>query len=854
MTVIAADDDPAQLWATAFAWLRTRAQQQAVPLSAAVVLVPYAQLMAQARRHWQALFAQGFEPRFETTRNWAGQFAAPPLEAAEYTGERARDTLAARVLLEGAGLGAHAELLIGPLLDMAGQLAAAVAVVEPARRAAWAEQARALLPVGEEGSPLRLEATAARVALEWVLASRHSCDVLFTAPARASARLLLVVEGLQPDPLAQALLAHWGDDGCAVPLRESAPLTPARIALHAAEDAEAEAQRAAACVLAHLGRQRSPVALVAVDRALTRRVSALLQQTGVPLQDESGWTLSTTRAAAQLMALLRAAAWGASSDEVLDWLKHCPAAAPAAVRALERWLRRHGAHRWKLAAHELAALAGRHPLEAALAAQCEDWRTQLHAHRPLADWLAALRALLQATLAWTALEGDPAGAAVLSALHLLPGLDIGLRDAAGAQQRLDLGEFTRWASDVLECARHRPEYPAGAPVVVLPLAQLLGREFAALVMPGCDEKRLPAVPEPPGAWSAAQRQALGLPTRDSLLQAQRLAWGCALKSPWVDVLWRAGEGGEPLLPSALVQALQLEGLATDGADACTPRAVAPTPVVRPAIDASALQLQQLSSSAYDDLRQCPYRFFVRRLLRLQDDDELDGQVDKRDFGTWLHAVLQHFHEALAQDPGADAGQRATLMDAAAERAQHQLRLQPGDFLPYRSGWPELRKGYLDWLAQHETGLAARFEQAERHVRQRLPGLAVELVGSLDRVDRLQPAGAGAASHLLIDYKTEGADKTSARVQPGSEDTQLAFYAALMPPGTQLRAAYVNVGERGATRLYEQAEVLAQREQLQQGIADDLQRIAGGTPLQALGEGSVCEWCNARGLCRRDFWT
>ena len=25
------------------------------------------------------------------------------------------------------------------------------------------------------------------------------------------------------------------------------------------------------------------------------------------------------------------------------------------------------------------------------------------------------------------------------------------------------------------------------------------------------------------------------------------------------------------------------------------------------------------------------------------------------------------------------------------------------------------------------------------------------------------------------------------------------------------------------------------------------------PLPALGEGSVCEWCAARGLCRKDFW-
>src|SRR5690606_4020339 len=140
---------------------------------------------------------------------------------------------------------------------------------------AWGDVARALLPAAGEGSALRLEAAAARGALEWVLASRHASDVLFAPQARAAARLLLVVEGVQPDPLAQALLAHWGEDGRCLPLQ--APQGQAHVALHRTPDAEAEAQRAAACVLAHLAQARAPVALAATDRALTRRVSALLE-------------------------------------------------------------------------------------------------------------------------------------------------------------------------------------------------------------------------------------------------------------------------------------------------------------------------------------------------------------------------------------------------------------------------------------------------------------------------------------------------------------------------------------------------------------------------------------------------
>jgi ATP-dependent helicase/nuclease subunit B len=39
-----------------------------------------------------------------------------------------------------------------------------------------------------------------------------------------------------------------------------------------------------------------------------------------------------------------------------------------------------------------------------------------------------------------------------------------------------------------------------------------------------------------------------------------------------------------------------------------------------------------------------------------------------------------------------------------------------------------------------------------------------------------------------------------------------------------------------------------------GILDDMQRIADGAVLAALGEGAACGFCAARGLCRKDWWT
>ncbi|CAN7642188.1 PD-(D/E)XK nuclease family protein [Acidovorax sp. LjRoot117] len=859
MTVIAKTDQCTLLWRRVLAQVALHIEQCAAHPARTVVLVPYAQLMPWAHRYWGMAHPDGFAPRFETTRNWARQLAAFVPQGDDLAGDVARDTLTARLLLDKAGLSAQRDVLATPLQEAAAQLAPAVAAVPPSQREAWGEQARALLPPADEGSALRFEAVVARIALEWVLASRHATDVLFEPGVARSIDALVLLPGFQPDALAQALQAHWGGKASSLALWTGSPDKPAaghgRVALHAAQDAEDEAQRAAACVLAHLAAGRIPVALAANDRALTRRIGAHLASAGVAVRDENGWTLSTTRAAARLMAALTACAWDATTDAVLDWLKHVPRADAALLARLERALRKSAMASWgHVARHDWASV----PDVALVVAQVQDWRDSLRAARALPQWLQALRTLLVDTGQWTVLEEDAAGARVLSALRLQAGQEAELDGwGDGAGRRMTLAEFTRWANEVLEADRYVPAQMGDAPVVVLPMPQLLARPFAALVLPGCDEKRLQAAPEPAGEWTQAQREAWGLPTRASAEMAQRAAWQHALQTPAVDVLWRTGdEGGEPLLASPLVLALHLDGAAQGGADSRTQRTVDAAPTERPQPQGDRLPVQRLSSTAYSDLRHCPYRFFALRQLGLQEADELAADVDKRDFGNWLHAVLQHFHEALLAHPVQSPPERVARMDAAAQAVTREQRLGEGDFLPFAAGWPQVRDGYLRWLAQHEqTG--ARFRQAELRTTQPLGSL--ELVGTLDRVDAVDAvdtvpavAAQGEPATLVIDYKTENDTVTRKRIQSGAEDTQLAFYAALLSHDT-LRAAYVNVGERGETQMHEQEDVVHLRDLLVEGIQHDFERIAAGDPLPALGEGMVCEYCAARGLCRKDFW-
>jgi ATP-dependent helicase/nuclease subunit B len=558
----------------------------------------------------------------------------------------------------------------------------------------------------------------------------------------------------------------------------------------------------------------------------------MLAERGVVLRDETGWKLSTTRSAAGVMNLLRAAPWDASTDAVLEWLKNAPAFVPDVLDPAEVWLRKAGLRLWRELPPQQEELAP-------LLAQLEPLRRSMQAPRPLPAWLRSLRGALQTSGQWMPMLVDVAGAAVMESIRLFEGDETLQEDSA----RLSLAEFTGWVNQALEAGSYTPGHPAQSQVTILPLSQLLGRPMQAVVMPGCDEIRLQASPEPPGGWTPAQRLLLGLPSREALAAAQRSAWQYALCMPHIDLLWRTSEAGEGLTPSALVQLLLLKS-PTLAPDPRSERRLTAQPTLRPLPRGQALPLTRLSASAYEDLRRCPYRFFALRQLGLQASDELEGELGKRDFGNWLHTLLDFFHLDLQTSPTQDLTLRIHMINLAADKAAQELRLSQSEFLPFAASWPRVRSGYLEWLTEHEA-TGAVFDEGE--VWRDVAYGTVTLFGKIDRIDRM-PDG----SRLLMDYKTESRTVTTQRIKDSREDTQLTFYAALLAQDT-LAAAYVNLGEKEVSRSYPQPDIVELRDEMIERLLSDMDRIQKGVVLPALGEGKACDYCNARGLCRKDFW-
>lgn len=882
------------------------ARWQAHP-SKVVVLVPFGQLLPLLGSQWALQRPDGFAPRFETTRSWARGCAADLSTAAlagdDFRQDAGLDSVTARSLLERAGWGALQDELMPRLMQACTVLAPLAAAVDPLARTAWAAEKSsglAVLQAGQGGADaLRYEAVVTHVALAWVASSAYATDVLFDDNCLAALEGLIVLDGLQFDPLATALSVRLAGQSVhlslTAPLVQAGPANPTSAGRFAVQDFEEEALWAAACVLRQaqareqwgnrsvpLSQPLPPVALVANDRLLIRRVRAMLDIQGLNLRDETGWTLSTTRAAATVLTALQACSWSASSDAVLDWLKNSPAFPESQVGQLETLLRQARCGLWR--DRELSPVNPNVKVtperphgdtDAALALKTFDTQLQalltaLQAPRPLQRWLADLVAHLQASGVWGHLQDDLAGQAVVKALHLSDSAQTRIAEWPLSRRRMRLDEFSSWVRHALEASSFVPPAVNEPQVVILPLSQMLARPFFAVVIPGCDEVRLSATPELPGTWTPAERGALGLPSREEAAASLRTAWQLALQCDRVDLLWRtADSGGETLLPSPLLQ-LWVQSWAQKRALPGDVAATSPSPTdTREVLSRStpapqprgqALPVTRLSASAYEDLRRCPYRFFALRQLGLKEMSELDDELEKRDIGDWLHEVLKDFHQALPGLATDTLPTRRELLDRCAQAASERRKFSPGEFLPYQAAWPRLRDPYLDWLTTHEA-TGARFECAETWHETGLG--SVTLVGRVDRIDSTPALVASDASNphadglhakpvLLLDYKTESPSTTKARLKTPLEDTQLAFYAALLPHDS-LRAAYLNINEREGTADFEQEDVVQTRDALIEGILDDMQRIAGGAVLAALGEGTACDYCAARGLCRKDFW-
>ena len=105
------------------------------------------------------------------------------------------------------------------------------------------------------------------------------------------------------------------------------------------------------------------------------------------------------------------------------------------------------------------------------------------------------------------------------------------------------------------------------------------------------------------------------------------------------------------------------------------------------------------------------------MLGLREPDELDVELDKRDYGTWLHAVLHQFHTERRDGVEPSLSDEARLQRAAQTQMQ-VLALSAAEFLPFSASFARFVPAYLAWLGERAAerrvvGLERAGERQER---------------------------------------------------------------------------------------------------------------------------------------------
>jgi len=701
--------------------------------------------------------------------------------------------------------------------------------------------------------------------------------------ARYSESALVTLIEVAPPPWVNLVWRDPADEGADVPfaagnadeaslLQEPLPAVLPHVHIHAADSLEGEASAVANQVGAWLAEGITDIGLIALDTLVARRARALLERRQVLLADEAGWRLSTTAAATAVMRWVEAVAGGLPARVVLDFLKSPFVLGDlpdderqVAVAAIEDAVHRHNIARIGPA---LLAVEGL-PVEAIrlvqrlLDAQAAWPRGEVS----FGTWTAALDASLDQLGVRQQLAGDLAGADVLALITQLLNVLGNVSAGRGCRKsgdeargmRTSLAEWRIFLAAQFEQASFRNR-SVDSPVVLTTLEGAQLRPFQAVLLVGADARHLSASAPDDLFLNLALRNALGLADAAAKRADLHHRLGCLIAmAGQTAATWRRHnlDEAQPLSPplARLELARRLASLPS-GLIVAAPHAVGAAHPAEHLMDQPAPQVpgrlpERISVSSYATLLACPYRFFATALLGLKEPDELEEELSKRDYGTWVHKVLKHFHDEhrVLKEVADD------VLLKSLERASDEVFAPLIAFNYLSLGWKlrlqKLFPAYIDWqrareaegwrYAEGEAPRALAFEVGER---------SVQLVGRIDRIDRMDK-GAGEQGVALIDYKTRRIDELKRTLKVAGEEAQLAGYAMFEAAlGNEVKQAGLASIDGDTVELAEAAiDEVAERQR-----AEALLRaVETGSALPANGIERVCSHCQVRGLCRKDYW-
>lgn len=427
---------------------------------------------------------------------------------------------------------------------------------------------------------------------------------------------------------------------------------------------------------------------------------------------------------------------------------------------------------------------------------CKPFRGQ----RPLAEWTKEIAALLVAVYGGRQLDaGHTHGRLVLAACETIHAV---LQEGFAA----DAGLAGRWqAADAIRLLLRQVEDEPIPPLAGHSAVELLGwlelplDDAPALVVTGFNDGCVPSFVNADPFLPNGLRRQLGLDDNDRRYarDAYALAALAGSREQLRLIAGRRSADGDPLIPSRLAFACPRERIAGRVlAYFGEPGAARPERVPRGLVAGRAQSsfrapdpvppkepLNSLRVTQFRDYLACPYRFYLKYLLRLAPLDDLAEEIDAATFGWLAHEVLKTFGEDPDNSRLTDGDIIAGFLNAELDRlvevrygnerlpavdvqVEH-LRLRLASFARWQAQWAE--QGWRIVTTEVEVD----GERAPFHV----DGQPMFLRGRIDRIDRHD----GDGRYVIFDYKTSDKGQNpnaTHRTKDGWVDLQLPLYCHL----------------------------------------------------------------------------
>ncbi len=294
----------------------------------------------------------------------------------------------------------------------------------------------------------------------------------------------------------------------------------------------------------------------------------------------------------------------------------------------------------------------------------------------------------------------------------------------------------------------------------------------------------------------------------------------------------------------------------------------PAPVEKSEQVMSVLRGFSFSASAFDTYLRCPIKFYYRYLLKLEEKDKASDDLEAKDVGKFVHAVLKKYFEPLINISVKSSDLDGARMDDLTEELfAETFGKEPGGAVYLLK--QQIQRRLKEYLTEYQAQVLKHRKVVIRMLENKFTTL-IKGVKCEGKPDRIEERG---SAHVILDYKTGANPKKKpirfdklafddrATWSDAVHSLQLPLYLLLYRdasrlPAEQIIPAYLYLGEKTITMasevpLYEDTmQQMNELHKIEEFLARLFQEILdANVPFQAPKDVNVsCPGCPMKSIC------